>query len=56
MKLSKFVFFISFFVFIMMSESSAKDWFVCLGSFREISNAERFKDELAAQSVPSFIY
>lgn len=56
MKFSKFVFFIPFFVFIAMSESFAKDWFVCLGSFRELSNAEQFKDNLVAQSVPSFVY
>lgn len=56
MKVSKFVFLMAFLVFVTMSESFAKDWFVCLGSFREISNAERFKDELAAQSVPSFVY
>lgn len=34
---------------------SAKDWFVCLSSFRERSNAEQFKEELAAKSVPSFV-
>lgn len=55
MKISKTIVFIALFVFIQTSTLFPMDWYVCLGSFKERSNAERFKDELTAQSVPSFI-
>ena len=34
----------------------ATDWFVCLGSFKERSNAEQFRKELSLHSVPAFIF
>lgn len=52
----KILFIAVLFIVVKIPEIFAKDWFVCLSSFNERSNAERFKDELAAQSVPSFIY
>lgn len=56
MKQSKIIFLMAFLFLYKVSKLPAKDWFVCLGSFRELSNAERFKDDLIAQSVPSFVY
>lgn len=56
MKAAKMIFLITVFVFIKSPGLFAKDWFICLGSFEVASNAEQFKDSLAAQFVPSFVY
>ena len=56
MKSTKLLIFMILFTLIRIPTLFAKDWFVCLGSFKDLANAERFKEDLAALSVPSFVY
>ncbi|MCH5293257.1 MAG: SPOR domain-containing protein [Treponema sp.] len=55
MKIGRSIVFLIIFSLAAMPPLFAKDWFVCLGSFRERANAEQFKESLAAQSVPTFV-
>lgn len=56
MKAFRVGFLLLVFMVVKTTVVSAQEWFICLGSFMDRSNAERFKDDLSTQSVPSFVY
>lgn len=43
-------------LYLAFFSAFASDWYICLGSFKDFANAQQFKEELDALSIPSFVY